>query len=300
MTPDIHLLDIIDSQIASNSGKNLFHGDGDLLSFTGRTKTLLADRAKLRSLLSGAAFDSLIDHTVSAVLRNLYHGDQYIDVNGEGREALRSLYVVMADELAADGPDVDHIARRHYRRLADWLDRTSPYMRRANPSERRTIRTVVCAEYSPELQMGILGLDLHDLREPVLDIGCGESAGLVEYLRGHGIDAFGLDRLCDSGTRYLTTESWFDTGFRPGYWGTLISNLSFSSHFLNSHLRSDGSHVGYATKYMEILNSLQVGGRYHYAPGIPFIERFLPTDRFIVARTLLTASHCRTIVGRIG
>ncbi|HEY6877320.1 MAG TPA: hypothetical protein VI299_04840, partial [Polyangiales bacterium] len=53
-------------------------------------------------------------------------------------------------------------------------------------------REVLCAEYSPALQLSVLGLS--ELRAPLLDIGCGPSAALVRELRTRGIEAEGLDR----------------------------------------------------------------------------------------------------------
>ncbi len=43
------------------------------------------------------------------------------------------------------------------------------------------LKRVACAEYSPALQMEILGLRMEDLPAPVLDLGCGKSGALVGY-----------------------------------------------------------------------------------------------------------------------
>ena len=158
------------------------------------------------------------------------------------------------------------------------------------------IEEVVCAEYSPALQLAILGIDPDDILEPVMDIGCGEHAILVTYLRSRGIEAYGADRLSPAGSDHLFRVNWFEMELREGYWGTLISNLSFSSHFIHNHLRADGKHMEYARKYMELLAALAPGGRYHYAPGLPFIERYLPADRFTIARERVNGQHDRTIV----
>jgi hypothetical protein len=61
------------------------------------------------------------------------------------------------------------------------------------------LRPTVSAEYSPELQLSILGLELRDLTEPILDLGCGARAELVRYLRARGKRAVGIDR-------HLSTE----------------------------------------------------------------------------------------------
>lgn len=57
-----------------------------------------------------------------------------------------------------------------------------------------------CRQYSPELLCQVLGLTDEDTCGPLLDLGCGETAGLVGFLRLHGADAWGLDRLAPDTT----------------------------------------------------------------------------------------------------
>lgn len=129
---------------------------------------------------------------------------------------------------------------------------------------------VVCSEYSPGLQLRVLGLGLEEVRGPVLDVGCGERRGLVSELRGRGISAEGIDR--------VHGDDWLRYAYGIDRWGTVVSHHGFSLHFLHHHLRPGAMALSYARVYMDILRSLRVGGVFAYAPGLPFIEAMLPGD----------------------
>ncbi len=161
----------------------------------------------------------------------------------------------------------------------------------------QTLRPVPCYGYSPELQLNILEIDLNDLAEPVLDIGCGKEARLVTFLRRQGIETFGIDRFVES-VPFLTRTSWFEFDFKPGRWGTIVSHLGFSNHFQHHHHRRDGNFVPYTRTYMKILSSLKVGGRFHYAPGLDFVEQHLESRRFVVNRNKLENGFDSTVIER--
>jgi len=290
----------IDQQIAFNRRKNLYHtGRETIFAFNGAARAIIDRRDELRGILKAGDAEAIIDYAARRALKEFYRANQYIDIREGDIERLRGLYRHLIDDILADGYNTEIIAKRHYERLAGWLASAAPITRRLNPPERPVIREAVCAEYSPELQLNILGIDPEKIIEPVLDLGCGEHAGLVRYLRERGIEAYGLDRSCDGTVPYLFAQSWFEFDFLPNRWGTLTSNLSFSTHFLNSHLRGDGGHIAYAAKYMEIVRSLRTGGAWHYAPSIPFIEEYLPSERCIVEREWIDEEFSRTVVRSI-
>jgi hypothetical protein len=144
------------------------------------------------------------------------------------------------------------------------------------------LQTPVCHEYSAELQLSILGIDLKTVKEPVLDLGCGRSGLLVRYLNTLGIETFGIDR--DVKTfPFLIQADWMDFPDEKNRWGTILSHMAFSNHFMFQHHYRYGHPEQFAHLYMRILNSLQSGGSFYYSPGLPFIERFLPSDRYQVA-----------------
>ncbi len=147
-----------------------------------------------------------------------------------------------------------------------------------------------CAEYSPALQLEVLGLRPDELLEPVLDLGCGRSAALVRHLVAAGIDAQGLDLdVEDDGI--VRPGDWLDTPLTPGHWGTVISHMAFSNHFLHHHLRPEGEAERYARRMLAILGALRRGGRFVYAPGLPFLEDVLPSGAFSVLRLPVAAAQ---------
>lgn len=136
------------------------------------------------------------------------------------------------------------------------------------------------AEYSPELQLKLLGLTQYQWREPIVDLGSGVEAHLVHHLRERGLAATGIERR--GGTPYVLAKDWFEVRFEPGTIGTIISHLAFSLQFLHHHWQGSARAYNYAQKYMELLHSLIPGGTFAYAPGLPFIECLLDTSCFEV------------------
>lgn len=140
---------------------------------------------------------------------------------------------------------------------------------------------MVCAEYSAELQLKLLGLQINDLAEPILDLGCGAQARLVNYLQQLGKTVFGVDRSA-APSQFVSQGDWLSFPLAPANWGTIISHLGFSQHFLRQHLLPTANPARYAKRYMEILGALRVGGTFAYAPGLPFIENLLPQRNYCV------------------
>jgi hypothetical protein len=141
------------------------------------------------------------------------------------------------------------------------------------------------AEYSAELQSSLLGIAQRKLLEPVVDIGCGKAAALVNALRSSGVDVTGVDRL---GTGpFVLAKDWFDVRFEPSSLGTIISHLAFSLQFLHHHWHPGERAYAYAKKYMELLHSLKSGGLFVYTPGLPFIESMLDENEFVIKKAPL-------------
>lgn len=155
-------------------------------------------------------------------------------------------------------------------------------------AEAPALREVVSAEYGPELQLRVLGLDPGALLAPVLDLGCGVEARLVRWLVARGVDARGVDRAAAPSDR-VQRGDWLTAPLAPGSLGTIVSHLGFSLHFLHHHLRPGDEALRYARRYMELLRALRPGGTFAYAPGLPFVEAHLPPDRWRVETTPVPA-----------
>jgi hypothetical protein len=157
-------------------------------------------------------------------------------------------------------------------------------------------REVTSATYSPELQLTVLGLSPEAMLDPILDVGCGPDASLVRFLRAAKKDARGLDREAplDAGER----GDWLAFEYGSARWGTVLSHLGFSLHFMHQEMKASDLAFDYARAYMRVLRSLAPGGTFAYVPGLPFIESMLPPGDFTVkrvpmARELLTDNVAR-------
>ncbi len=147
---------------------------------------------------------------------------------------------------------------------------------------------VVCAEHAPALQLKVLGLDPETMLEPILDLGCGEEARLVHLLREAGKIATGVDRIATPGP-FVQEADWFEVELAPSTYGTIISHLGFTHHFLHHELRQSEEAFRYARRYMEIVRALIPGGTFAYAPGVPFVEDHLAKARFEITKRPIEA-----------
>lgn len=228
-------------------------------------------------LAEAAAAGDLADQLV----RWLHRHNQFLYATAQTRAELAQVYVqAMADtaELLAEArtlPEVEaglpHLFAEHHQRLALAL----------KVAFGTRLRDTVQAEYSPALQIAVLGLN--QVETPVLDVGCGATAALVDYLRDAGIEAVGMDR--DAQAPGVVQADWLTQDYGRGIWGTVISHLGFSLHFLHHHLSDHELAFDYARAYMRILASLRVGGRFAYAPALPFLEAVLGDGYRVESRT---------------
>ncbi len=266
----------IDEQIANNRGKNLFH---DSKSASNEFIELLIDNLKEINNLSVEQEQKLIEYTTDKVLQEFCRINQYYSFGATDRMALRDIYTVLFSNIRTSSSSMAALSETHFDNLRNFLYITNPFAGKIYPQLNEALEPVACSEYTPELQLEILNLNVKELMEPVLDIGCGRQGNLVKYLREEGIEAYGFDRLPEN-LPFLTSADWLEYPYGDSKWGTIVSNLGFSNHFHHHHLREDGDFLKYAEKYMEILRSLEPGGCFHYAPGLPFIEVHLNRDHY--------------------
>ena len=152
-------------------------------------------------------------------------------------------------------------------------------------------RDVVCARYSPLLQMRVLDLSPEALLEPVLDVGCGSDAALVRYLHQRDVEAYGIDRSVQEGIDGVVAADWLEFDYGEDRWGTVISHLGFSLHFLRHHLTdgpaAEALALAHAHTYVRILGSLSPGGSFVYTPALPFVEDLLLPSAYRCDRVAL-------------
>ena len=156
---------------------------------------------------------------------------------------------------------------------------------------RARLRGVLARAPAPRARRALRGAP-----RALLDLGCGAKGALVLYLRRAGLaPVVGVDRAAPAGPGFYR-ESWFTADLARHAWRTVIAHQSFSLHFLHAHVHSEERAARFAQRYLEILRSLAPGGRFVYAPALPFLEALLPgaefvaTTRPIAGTELLAAS----------
>lgn len=269
----------IDKQIESNQGKNFFSNNSiNSLVFIDETMNAI----KNPGVIGNDYENTLIDYCTDKCLQEFCRINQYYSFNNEAKQRLREIYVELFSSIKSKKELIDEISINHFNKLKDWLLKTNPHADKIYQNHDEIIQPLPCSEYSAKFQMEIFQMDVSQLMEPVLDIGCGKQGNLVNYMRIKGIEATGIDRLTYNNS-FISNEDWLEYTYGNSKWGTIISNLGFSNHFNHHHLRKDGDFAAYAKKYMEILNSLKIDGKFFYAPSLPFIEKYLDSNHFRVA-----------------
>ncbi len=255
------------------SGVELVEGRAPSAGLASEVSLFVFDRRSvLEPLLGGARpraelATALAEDTVKSLLRRNQFAPLDRELDGELSRIFEVSLAALASAVASSvtGAALESALRRILAVQQRELDVVL--------AQALALPAVVSSEYSAELQLELLGLRVSDLSEPILDVGCGERALLVEYLRSEGLDVVGLDRL---GSRPdVIRGEWLSFAVAPGSFGTIISHQAFSLHFLHQHLAQGDTAYRYAAKFMELLRGLRQGGVFAYVPGLPFIEQHL-------------------------
>ncbi len=284
-------LKIIEKQIEHNQGKNIFQEYDLTFKFVDETIMAISNIGEI----DVETTKILVDYATNKSLEEFCRMNQYYAFNSQSKKILRTIYCNLVSVIKANRQPIDEISEHHYKNLKDWLSKTNPFAKKIYLSNASAIKPVPCSEYSAELQCNILRIET--FIEPVLDIGCGRHANLIKHLDNLNIKAFGIDRFTVDKENIFNSD-WLEFDFGVEKWGTIISNLGFSNHFTHHHMRDDGDFMAYAKKYMEILNSLKVGGAFHYAPDIPFIELYLDNKKFQIDKHEVSGFDIKTAVVR--
>ncbi len=286
----------IDRQIEYNKGKNLFRDSGETeFKFVDETIQAIAGIG----VLDTESESFLIEYTADKVLNEFCRINQYYSFNTQAKEELKEIYRDLFTAFKTSGANLETISAKHYQNLQLWLEKNNAFARKMYSGAGEIIDPVACSEYSPQLQIDILGIKTESLMEPILDVGCGKKGLLVKYLSDQGFSIVGIDRFSFPESNRLTAD-WLEYEYGFGQWGTIISNLGFSNHFIHHNLRDDGNYLAYGKKYIEILKSLKVGGNFYYAPALPFIECYLDPEEFLVhTKKVAGLDYNSTIIKRI-
>lgn len=265
----------IDNQIEYNQGKNIVLDNLDFFQFSEETIKAISNIDKLNT----DSKETLIDYATDKAIEEFCRINQYYSFDSKAKNNLRTIYTHLFDSFQTKTASIENISKNHYEKLKEWIKNSNPFAEKIYKNDNKDVNPVACSEYCPDLQINVLKIDIKHLLQPVLDIGCGKQGLLVNYLQNQGIEAFGIDRFKFT-TSNLITVDWLEYDFGKEKWGTIVSNLGFSNHFNHHNLREDGNYIEYGKTYMNILNSLKVGGSFHYAPDLPFIEKYLDNKQF--------------------
>lgn len=265
----------IDKQIEFNQGRNIFFKNLNAFQFTENTiKTITQVET-----LSSNCLHMLIDYATDKAIEEFCRINQYYSLDSKARNELRGVYSELIKCIQTKSSSIEDIAKNHYRKLQQWIIENNSFAERVYKDNNQRVDIVVCSQYSPDLQLDILRIDIARLNQPVLDLGCGKDSLLVNYLTKNGIDVVGIDRYKFNSFNLLTID-WLEYDYGKNKWGTIVSNLGFSNHFQHHNLRIDGKYIEYAKTYMSILEALKVGGQFHYAPDLPFVEKYLEGKKY--------------------
>lgn len=265
----------IDKQIAFNQGKNIFLDHLDIFQFASETVKAVSNIDSLNT----DSKQYLIEYATDKAIEEFCRVNQYYTFDQKAKNELRQIYADLFENCLTKTNSIEDISKEHYEKLKSWLKEHNAFAERIYKNNDEKVSPVVCSEYTPQLQIEILQIDTRQMMQPVLDIGCGSKGCLVKYLKNLGIEAYGIDRAKFQSPDLITAD-WLEYDYGKEKWGTVVSNLGFSNHFNHHHLREDGNYIAYGKIYMNILHSLKIGGCFHYAPDLPFIEKYIDSKQF--------------------
>ena len=229
------------------------------------------------------AVDVLLDDATCKTIEMFCKINQYYTFNEQSKIELRAIYSNLLSMVKLGKRSPLSIEKMHYEKLNQWLLKTNPFSENIFLYKNADNESVACSEYSALFQLDILKIDVNSLFGPILDVGCGKEANLVHHLQGFENRITGIDRFSFSEENLIKID-WLEFNYGIDAWGTVISNLGFSNHFKHHNLRKDGNYVDYAKTYMNIIKSLKIGGKFHYAPDLPFIELYLDTKKYKIEK----------------
>jgi len=270
-------------QFNTSKNKNIFCQSGKILSFSESAKNNIKLMRQYKDSISVSDKDYLISFLVHGLVYNLISVNQYYNFSKKDYQKIKKLYLVLYDEIINSNLSDLELEDKHFTRIKEFIKTTNPSIYKQNLNNSYSVLKAVCAEYSAEFQIDLLGIEINNLKQPVLDIGCGKAGSLVSYFLGKNFQAFGIDRAVKNSNNFLKTN-WLEYNYGLEKWGTVISNISFSSHFLNHFLSNDNFVNDYTRAYINILKSLKKGGKFIYAPSLIIIENLLDSSLYEIIR----------------
>jgi len=282
-------------QFTDSKNKNIFCQSGKILSFSESAKNNIKLMRQYKDSISDSDKEYLISFLVHGLVYNLTSVNQYYNFSKKDYQKIKILYLTLYDEIINSNLTDLELEDNHFTRIQEFIKTTNPSIYKQNLNNNYSVLKAVCAEYSAEFQIDLLGIEINKIEQPVLDIGCGKAGSLVNFFISKNIKTFGIDRAVKNNANFLKTN-WLEYNYGLEKWGTVISNISFSSHFLNHFLSNDNFVNDYSHTYINILKSLKKGGKFIYAPSLIMIENLLDTSLYEIIRENIDNIFCKTII----
>ena len=243
----------------------------------------LASRLKRNALFSDDGLRRLVAFASRQTVDVLYRHNQFLQISSELRGTLTQIYMETLEQALTGCSGYD-VIRRHQFELSNWVRDLYPRRYIDVLEDHTVIGSAHCAEYSPAMIEKIYRIDLYDLKEPILDIGCGTQQQLVAGLQKLGKYVYGFDRCIGGPSDSAGTGDWLTFRFEPETWSSIIANMSFSNHFIH-HLAEKTRFISqYQSAYTAICKSLKIGGTFYYSPSLPADIESLRPDGFHISR----------------
>lgn len=308
------MVEVIERRYQSTANKSLrdvYALDAEFLNTDADAEFAIRNREKILSVLDRPElFEALVRVFLNLTIEFTYASNQFVQLNAREEAELRRIYAAYLRDFqrilstsrsdAEISRSIKRLVAGHFGDLRANITRFFDPETGEKEESNVILNRAVCAEYSPALQLEIFGLRVTDLIAPVLDLGCGKSGELVRYLNANGVDAVGIDRMVDGSLDGVLIQiDWLEFELEPGAWGTVLSHMAFSNHFVFQHWYKHGQVQPYARQYMAVLMALKPGGSFYYTPALPFIETYLPEDHYRVTRRNVTGELYASRVLRI-
>ena len=265
----------LQKQLDLNERKNLLHaGVAQLLEVE---PTFLA---ALEELLSSPT-DAMPANTLEAVcakaadsfIAKIHSLNQYIQIDRYAKDRLKAIYKESWQKLVETKEVESTLRTHHYPRIKSFIESLYPNSLAGQLQSAPQLGRVCRSQYSADLQTRLLRLDLGKLRTPILDIGCGQDANLVHFLRSKDLEAYGIDRSVKVPTDFLSMTDWFEYEYGRNKWGTIVSNLAISNHLKYAQVYDAGRIPAYLKTFQDIINSLALDGTLTIAPAVDLMKK---------------------------
>ena len=242
----------IEQQILTNKNLNLLFNQLD--SAIGIDKSFRETLTTLKR--DNEDVNDLIDYTVRKTLDTIFLINQYLEITKKDINRLKKIYKETWMDLNEE--NLEQVIRQHHKKLSAWIARFYPPYFISALENQPLIGHVRNEEYSAELQSAIFDIKIEELKEPIIDIGCGKNGRLVKAISLVKKSVTGIDRFITDENELLLENDWFEFYFEGNHWGTIFANMSFSNHLLYTFTNDQRNIFRYFAKYKEIIESLKI------------------------------------------